>query len=351
MRGLARTALLAAVLASGCSGANAGGAAAAAVELVVGGPGLDPGHFRLPRALAIDPEGRVFVADRSGRVQLFSSDGELLHFWRMPETKNGQSVGMAIESARSLLVCDTHYQRVFRYDTRAIFAADQAELAHERILSTAPCAQIGGVLGEGPGEFTWARDVEVDSTGALYIGDSGGSQDRIEKFAPNGTFLFEWGRRGTGDGEFDLPAGMDIERRGDEEFLLVADCNNHRVQRFTLDGHFVSAFGKLGTGPGELRYPRSVAVAPDASIWVCEWGNNRVQRFTTEGKPLGTWGAAGRGPGEFLTPWDVAVDAEGRIWVADYGNHRVQVLRGPGSLASAAGRKGLGPVPASGERR
>ncbi|HYE97532.1 MAG TPA: hypothetical protein VEJ18_01425, partial [Planctomycetota bacterium] len=38
---------------------------------VVGGPGASAGRFSLPRALARDPEGRVYVVDKSGRVQRF----------------------------------------------------------------------------------------------------------------------------------------------------------------------------------------------------------------------------------------------------------------------------------------
>ena len=45
----------------------------------VGGPGIEPGKFRLPHALWIDREGRIWVADRDNhRVQLFDSEGRLL---------------------------------------------------------------------------------------------------------------------------------------------------------------------------------------------------------------------------------------------------------------------------------
>lgn len=45
-----------------------------------GSPGSAPGQFRLPHALWIDIDCRIWVADRDNyRVQLFSPDGELLH--------------------------------------------------------------------------------------------------------------------------------------------------------------------------------------------------------------------------------------------------------------------------------
>lgn len=45
----------------------------------VGGPGIEPGKFRLPHGLWIDSRGRVWTADRDNhRVQVFDAEGKLL---------------------------------------------------------------------------------------------------------------------------------------------------------------------------------------------------------------------------------------------------------------------------------
>lgn len=278
---------------------------------VVGSRGTSPGRFNFPRAIAVEPEtGRFYVVDRSGRIQLFDPEGKYLLSWEMPEHKFGQPVGLAIEKDGSLLVNDSHYHHILRY-------------THDgsKLLAS------WGKEGTGPGEFTFGRDVVVDSRGFIYAGDYGGLNDRIEKFSRDGTFLLEWGGRGEEPGRFNRPQGMAIERRGGEEMLLVADCANHRVQRFTLEGKFVSSLGRLGNGPGEFSYPHSVAVGTDGTIYVSEWGNHRVQRFDPSGSPQGFWGRAGRAPGELSTPWDIAVGPGDRLYIADYGNHRVQVFQ------------------------
>ena len=281
--------------------------------LVVGSLGEAPGQFRQPRAITVDlVDGRFYVVDRSGRIQLFDPDGGVLSWWRLPDYKLGQPVGVILEKQGTLLVNDSHYQRILRYSPRG-----------RELLAR------WGTGGTGPGQFTFGRDVTVDSAGNIYAGDYGGLNDRILKFSPEGRFLLEWGERGTAPGQFDRPQGMAIERRGGEEFLLVADCNNHRIQRFGLDGAVVSTWGSLGTKPGFLRYPSSVAVAADGSIFVSEWGNNRLQRFDSRGRSLGTWGRAGKAVGELATPWDVAVGPNDRVYIVDYGNHRVQVIRWP----------------------
>ncbi|MEJ0020329.1 MAG: 6-bladed beta-propeller [Acetobacteraceae bacterium] len=47
-----------------------------------GSPGKAAGEFHLPHSIAIDPEGRLCVADRANRrIQIFSPDGEVLGAW------------------------------------------------------------------------------------------------------------------------------------------------------------------------------------------------------------------------------------------------------------------------------
>ncbi len=47
-----------------------------------GEPGKQKGQFHLPHSIAIDPEGKLYVADRANkRIQIFSPDGEFLDQW------------------------------------------------------------------------------------------------------------------------------------------------------------------------------------------------------------------------------------------------------------------------------
>jgi DNA-binding beta-propeller fold protein YncE len=47
-----------------------------------GSPGKEPGQFHLPHSIAIDPQGRLYVADRANRrIQIFSPDGDYLGMW------------------------------------------------------------------------------------------------------------------------------------------------------------------------------------------------------------------------------------------------------------------------------
>ncbi len=60
----------------------------------VGDESKEPGMFDDPHGLAIDSQGRIFVADRgNSRIQIFDQDGELLAIW----TQFGKPSGLVID--------------------------------------------------------------------------------------------------------------------------------------------------------------------------------------------------------------------------------------------------------------
>ena len=65
-------------------------------------------------------------------------------------------------------------------------------------------------------------------------------------------------------------------------------------------------------------------LAPDGTVYVCEYGNHRVQHFTRDGRSLGCWGTPGRQEGQLYNPWALVIDREGRLHVLDTNNHRVE---------------------------
>ena len=68
-------------------------------------------------------------------------------------------------------------------------------------------------------------------------------------------------------------------------------------------------------------------LAPQDTLYICEYGNHRIQKFTRDGRSLGCWGREGRGDGELFNPWGVARDKQGKLYVLDTNNNRVQCVR------------------------
>ena len=101
--------------------------------------------------------------------------------------------------------------------------------------------------------------------GKIFVSDR--DAHAIKVYNSNGRFLYEFGRFGTGDGEFNGPTGLAMDKTG---HLLVCCRNNRRVQAFTLAGKFVTKFGEEGLG---LDKPTSVSVLKSGLVVVCEFGN------------------------------------------------------------------------------
>jgi DNA-binding beta-propeller fold protein YncE len=56
-----------------------------------GSPGTEPGQFARARALALGPDGNLYVADACNhRIQVFSRDGDLLACWGSPGSEPGE---------------------------------------------------------------------------------------------------------------------------------------------------------------------------------------------------------------------------------------------------------------------
>ena len=69
-----------------------------------GGTGAEGGEFRVPHALAMDAQGRLFVADRgNSRIQLFDQDGQFLMTW----TQFGRPSDVYIDSNDWLYAADS----------------------------------------------------------------------------------------------------------------------------------------------------------------------------------------------------------------------------------------------------
>ena len=66
----------------------------------------------------------------------------------------------------------------------------------------------------------------------------------IKVFSREGEFLYKFGNKENGDGEFNDPGCLSVDRAG---HLLVCDLLNHRVRVFKLSGEFVTKFGAKGT--------------------------------------------------------------------------------------------------------
>lgn len=290
--------------AAGCERGAPGGMRPAA--LVIGRTGRGAGEFSYPRAAVWSPLGRLYVVDKTGRIQFFAPDGGHLGGWAMPQIDAGKPTGLGVGPDGRIYVADTHYGRVMVFEPDGRRAAEF------------------GAFGTGPGQFKLPTDVAVGPDGRIYVGEYGGN-DRISIFTRDYQYVRSFGGPDAGAARLNRPQSLHFAV---DRTLWVADACNHRICRFDAEGALLGAFGGLGDAPGEFRFPYNAETLADGSLVVVEYGNNRVQHLTRNGEPLGMWGQAGREPGQLAYPWALAVAPEERIYIVDSGNNRVQVPDG-----------------------
>jgi sugar lactone lactonase YvrE len=299
-------------LMGGCSRAPVAPSTAKAARPVQvwGRQGAQPGQFMQPRAIAVAPNGFVYVVDITSRIQKWTTDGQLLAAWRAPKLRFDQNEGpegVVVLRDGNIAFTNTHESRILIY------------------APTGKLLRSFGSYGTGRGQFLLVTGICTDADGFLYAADYGGDFDRVSKWTPTGKLVASWSGHGEGPRQFRRPCGLAISREGD---LLVADINNHRIQRLDRKtGAFKGAIGARGHGDGQLNYPYGVAVDATGNIYVAEYGNHRVQKLSPQGKFLGKWGGPGHAVGQLANPRGIAVDRDGTVYVADTMNHRVQKFR------------------------
>jgi len=108
-----------------------------------------------------------------------------------------------------------------------------------------------GRSGRGPNLFEGPSELFVAPTGEIFIADGHGADgnNRIVKLAPDGRFLMEWGRSGSGPapGEFSDPHDLAVDSSGR---LFIGDRRNHRIQIYDQEGRFLDQWTHFGSASG-----------------------------------------------------------------------------------------------------
>lgn len=222
-----------------------------------------PGWGQLPAPLkwgevpnvAIDPKGTVFVFTRTEPpVVELTQAGKLVKTW-------GQGMfvwphGIRFDRDGNLWITDGRAdkgngQMVYKMTTDG-----------SKVLMT---LGTKGVSGDGPNEFNGVTDVAIAPNGDIFVAD-GHVNSRIVKFSKDGKFIKEWGKKGSGPGEFNLPHSIVFDSRGR---LLVADRSNKRIQLFDQNGTFLEEWKQFGEASG-------LYIFPDDTLYVTDWQEKKA---------------------------------------------------------------------------
>ncbi len=183
-----------------------------------------------------------------------------------------------------------------------------------------------------PGVKSRSNGAAVSGDGStLLVSDWGGGSTAIHAFdVADGSRLRVVGGEGAGPLQFHGPGQVWV---ASDDFVFVADYDNHRVQVLTphLDFH---AF----IGVGQLSGPAGVC-ADDAVIVVSEERVDRISVFSRcDGALRRRFGSPGHGDGQLIGPSGLCfMSGHRHVAVAEEGNDRVSVFSVDGDFIRHVG--------------
>ena len=260
--------------------------------------GSSAGMFYRPWGVAVNERNEIAVTVITNqKVQIFSSDGTYLRSFGRDGNQEGEFIrptGIAYLNNGNIVVADNINNRL------QIFT-EQGEYL----------TQIGGE-GNLDHQFNYPWGLSVDSDGNIIVADS--NNKLIKIFTPSGQFLRKFGAE-------DLLVDP-IHCIQKDQYFLVSDNGDHSIKVFNADGDFLYKFGNGGEGDGVFDNPYCLSVDKEGHLMVCDGKNDRVQVLELNGTFITKFKLMSGG-----SPTSTAVLSDGTIVVSDYRGDCIQIIK------------------------
>jgi DNA-binding beta-propeller fold protein YncE len=246
------------------------------------------GIFNRPNGVAIGPSGNIYVADTwNYRVQVFTPDGKFITSWGQPgqfgpnapvEPLDGfwGPRAIVVDKEERVYVADTGNKRIRVYTSTGAYLRDI------------------GSSGSSIGQLEEPSGLVLSPEGLLYVADTWNR--RISVFTTDGipvtTFQGQDGAaansfrvRGWVDDQGNRPyVALDPTRK----LIYVTDPDAGRVLVYGTDGNCIGSFGQLGREGLSLNQFATVGgITTDAqgNVFVVDAGSGRILRFAPFAAP------------------------------------------------------------------
>jgi DNA-binding beta-propeller fold protein YncE len=254
-----------------------------------------PQGLTVPIGVALGPEGRLFVSEaNNNRVGVYDPNGTFNYLFGTTHLHEPQ--GIQFDHSGLLYVANWGDNRIDVFTPGGAFVrgiGKEVNPGGGNVCTEETGCQAGPSVDHSAGSMEGPEDVAFGPAGELLVADPG--NDRIDVFAPDGSFLRAFGKEvnsgsgdpdvcttdcqsgvsGSGDGAFAGPSGVAADAAGN---IYVADRLNERISVSRVDGSFVNAFGVAAQSFGVTLDCRGAVYASEASS-----GFARVERFGEPG--------------------------------------------------------------------
>jgi streptogramin lyase len=263
-----------ALLAAGCSGNNATVAGTNTTPVSAASRAL-PRPFTVttrytaaslgldhPDALAIGPDGNLYVTDDSQRVTVISPAGKVLRRWGKPGSGPGE------------------------------FKFIQPEPTNPTRL---------GKIAVGPG-------------GKVYVSDSGNA--RVQVFTPQGHFVRQLGSFGSGRGQFLRPFDLAVDNAGN---VYVADDQAENVSKFSPSGKVIWQIGGASSAPDLVGHRHFTMIDAHGRIVMVNDDLQKVVYVDSSGHEVDAFSPSFPTSSTIAGACEATVDAVGNTYVSGCG--------------------------------
>lgn len=292
--------------------------------------------------VAVDKAGNLYVIHEGRRdlkdhpsIFVFDSEGKYIRSFGSQFQGGGHGIEIRAEGGEEFLyVCAYQHCKTFAKMT------PKGETVWQKY---APMES--GVYAKDEDkkpEQIWGRDRFMPTNfaflddGGFLLADGYGAFC-IHRYDKESKWLSHFGGPGGGEGKFNTPHGVWIDKRaGRETSIVVCDRANHTLQYFTMDGKYLETLKGYGL-PANAETWQNLLVIPElhARVTLLNEKNEVVARLGDDiARVTAKDGGQIRGdknkwlPGKFVHPHDACFAADGSIFVAEWvGTGRISKLR------------------------
>lgn len=315
--------------------------------------------LNIPIGLALDSSGNLYIADSSdNQIRKVNPSGVISTI-----ANTTGAAGYNFDNSSAVNANINNPTDVAVDSTGNVYIADNANHRIRKIntsgtISTIAGTGVAGYSGDGASataaKIKSPSGVSVDSSGAIYLVDSGNNCVRkitngiIRTIAGTSTAGFS-GDGGAGtSATFNFPASLSRNASND---LFIADGGNSRIRKLVTNGIITTVAGRIlnDSSPatnGTLSLPRAIARDRFGNFFITDIANARIRKIDTNGMMTtcagnGIAGFAGDGGAatnaNLNNPYGVAVDSAGNLFIGEAGNGRVRKVDTNGLITTFAG--------------
>lgn len=274
--------------------------------------------------MAQDKHGRIILLtnETKNNILVYSTSGKLLNTWGH-DFPGAHGLTLHSENgAEYLYITDTSKHQVYK-----------TTLDGKLLLTIDAPLDANGIYKEAK-EFVPTETV-IDENGDIFIADGYGAQ-YVLHYDPSGKLKGYFGGKGKGDEHLDNAHGITIDRRNNQDSLLVTDRTRNCFKRFTRDGKLLEVIKLTGACVcrpvihGDYLYAavlRSPDMKAESSGFVTILDkNNKVVSNIGGTEPTyknGDLESMVQADKIFVHPHDVCVDRDENLYVAQWASGKV----------------------------